>query len=268
MQAKEKMLSIDWLKLLDGQCYVGPEYIPGRNWLSPQDLIALMDQHHVADAIVIHTCSMLTGNSTPQIGNGRLLDEVAGMDRLHPGWVLNPIGEISDEEKRVQDMLDKGVRVAMLYPKQMPILPWLFRNLLTVLEAHRVPVIVEFAAGSAFAYGTLDKQDWRTIYEIAKTYPRLPLIIGGMVGTGSWDAVLPLLRECKNVHFDAMHCCALWPDYIKKIGPQQFVWASRAPKYDPGMYVSCIQYIEGINDDARKLIAGDNLRLLMGQTFL
>ncbi|MHC4537161.1 MAG: hypothetical protein ACYS6K_24710, partial [Planctomycetota bacterium] len=88
--------------------------------------------------------------------------------------------------------------------KQMPILAWLFRNLLTVLEAHRVPVIVEFAAGSAFAYGTLDKQDWQTIYEIATTYPRLPLIIGGMVGTGSWDAVFPLLRECNNVHFDSM----------------------------------------------------------------
>lgn len=265
MEAATRAPSLDSLNLLDCQCIIGPWYGGGTEWVSASSLIEIMDQHHINEAVVVHASSLVR-NALSDIGNEQVLKDVSAHRRLHPCWVLDPdlYGGAAAEEQRIEEMLSRGVRVAMLYPKHVPILPWIYTNLLAALECHHVPCIMNFAAPEGrFQWGELDKEDWRTVWEIATTYPDLPLIIGGMSGTGSWDPAIPLLAQCKNVHIDTMHGFTEWLNVIKRLGPEQFLFASRTPKYDPGMYVSAIQYADGLDADAKRLIGGGNMRRLM-----
>ena len=61
----------------------------------------------------------------------------------------------------------------------------------------------------------------------------------------------------------------LFPDFQRSEGlvePELLPYArAGAPFTDPGIYVSNVQYALGLNDAAKRLICGDNLRGLLGR---
>ena len=66
-----------------------------------------------------------------------------------------------------------------------------------------------------------------------------------------------------NVHIDVQGILEFWREVARDAGPERVLFSTGAPFSDPGLYVSNLQYARHLDEDAKRLICGDNLRRLM-----
>lgn len=231
--------------------------------LTEDTILSVLD-HYGIDEALVHENHARTIHPREQ-GNRRLLDMIAGLPRLHPVWVLDPPHRPGDEAARavVEPMLEAGVRVARLPMKAAPPLSWLWRDLCRVLETHRVPCFLDF--GGLTTLGSLSDTDVEGIRQIAAEHPDLPLIFSHVLGgLGVHPAVVPLMHRMPNLYIDTLGLLEYWREVAREIGPDRVLFATGAPFAEPGIFASNVQYEPGLDDEAKRLIYGDNLRRLIG----
>lgn len=263
MRATRKMPDLEGLRLFDSCLTLGRFVLAGcPQYLTAESALAAMDRYGIAEALV-HDCHARQVHPR-QAGNRRLLEAIKGLPRLHPCWVLEPPERPGRDPARaaVEEMLAAGVRAARLPMKAVPPLAWLWDDLCSVLEERRVPCFLDF--GEAGTVGALADGDVNGVRDIALAHSGLPLVLSAILGPlGVHPAVLPLMRRAPNLHLDTTGVLEFWRTAARDMGPGRVLFSTAAPFMDPGIYVSSVQYEPGLDEAAKRMISGDNLRRLL-----
>jgi hypothetical protein len=265
VQAASKVPAVRDLRLFDSCVTVGRVVLAGcpECFADAAAVLAMMDRYDIAEALVHdHHARVLHPRAN---GNRRVLDLVRGQPRLHPVWVIEPpkLPGSGPVQAMVEEMLAVGVRAARLRMRPIPPLAWLWEDLCTVLEEHRVPCFVDFGS-AAGTRGDLTDTDIDGLRDLVCAHPALPLILSHhMGGLGIHCAVIPLVLRTPNLYIDITGILEFWREVARTIGPERVLFATGAPFTDPGILVANVQYAEELDESAKRLICGDNLRRLL-----
>lgn len=265
MEAIEKMPDIRDLRLFDSCVTLGrivhssyPEDFP-----TAANLIKMMDRYGIADALVHdHHARLIYPRAD---GNRRLLEEIKDQPRLHPVWVIEPPKKPGADAARalVSEMLEAGVRAARLPMKRIPPLAWLWDDLCSALEEHRVPCFLDF--GDVSTLGDMRDGDVNGAREIALAHPQLPMVLSHVMGgLGVHPAIVPMIRRTENIYIDICGILEYWREVAWEISPERVLFSTGAPFFDPGLSVANVQYARRLDEEAKGHISGGNLRRLLG----
>ena len=265
MQSTPATARLESLRLFDS-CMTFGDFVfaasPAR--ITRANAISLLDRYGIAEALVHHELARVVHPRSD--GNLLLMEQIRGLERLHPAWVIEPPREGGRAAARrvVGEMRDAGVRAARLPLRAVAPFAWLWHDLLVELEAHLVPCFCDFGAVSTM--GELTDADVSGLREIALSHPRLPLVLSHVMGgLGVHPAVPHLVRQVRNLRLDVSGIMDFSRAVARDAGPEKVLFATGAPFADPGLFVGTVQYDHELDDHARKLVSGDNLRELLSE---
>jgi predicted TIM-barrel fold metal-dependent hydrolase len=245
------------LAFFDCNCLVGRRIT--RDEKEPYTLARLqadMDYFGIAEALVTST---LSKEYDPPTGNERLHREIRRKRRLHGCFVFTPgaTGEQGPLGEALGAMLRRGVRAVRLYPKlhTFQLDEWCCGDLFDALEERGIPLFID-----------IEQTDWQEVAAICGRRRSLPVVV---LSTGYRIARLfyPLLERFQNLHVDTSMYCPHrgLEDVCRRFGPERLLFGTKWPFHTPGPAITHITYAE-ISDEAKRKIAGDNLRRLLGET--
>ena len=242
------------LQLFDCNCMVGKraDRHEGEPW-SLEQLKADMVYYRISEALVFHA---LSRDYDPVTGNREIVELLGGSNGLMPVWSILPpgSGEIPDSETFVSDMLNNGVKAVIAFPKfhTYSLASWSMGKLLSVLERHRVPMLLPF-----------QQFDWNEVYTLCHEHPHLPVITTG-INYRQMRYLLPLWETNRNLYVDTSWFSAadLIPFLKEKGYLGQLLFGTNYPAYAPSAAVSVITYAD-VNLEEKKLVGGGNLRKLI-----
>jgi len=221
------------------------------------DLLREMDDAGIEEALVRHNSAE---ESNPGLGNELLNGKIAGIDRLHPQWVVLPhhTGEFPKPDVLLKEMEKSGVQSARLYPDthHFSLEEWCSGELLHAFEEARVPILLD---GETI--------DWDTLAKTAEAHPGLELILTEVSYTYTRN-YYPLLEKFDRIHFDTARSftAGFIEDIVGKFGTRVFVFGTNMPRYSGTQAVSQLTYAD-ISHEEKKAIAGGNLRQMLKRAF-
>lgn len=227
-------------------------------------LLALMDRYRIREALVHDYHAR--GIYPLEHGNRRILQAVAGQERLHPAWVLEPPMAPGRQpaEALVAELCAAGVRAARLRMRAKGALPWVWEDLLAALEARRVPCFFDYGPMDS-TQGDLSDPDVDALRAMLLAHPGLQVILSHVMGgLGVHPAVAYLMRRVPNLYLDISGILEFWREAARDCGAERVLFASGTPFTDVGILISNVQYARGLSLEEKRLICGDNLRRLMG----
>jgi len=228
-----------------------------------ESLLEAMDRYHIAEALVHeHNARVVRPR---EYGNKLLMSTIEGQRRLHPCWVLDPPHKPDTGLCRamVDEMVESGVRAVRLRMSEIPPLPWAWKEFLSALEERHVPAFADF--GYTDPHGGPTDIQVQGLYDMARAHPGLPLILSCIFGgLGVHPTVVPLIYRTTNVYLDIAGIIGYWNEVAVEIGPERVLFCTGMPFTDPGILISNVQYASDLDDEAKRLICGGNLRRLMG----
>jgi len=244
------------MEFFDCNCMVG-------RWGQPQpgqfhtadDLQRELERCGIARALVSHS---LAKELDPGTGNAALARELSGRERLAPCWVVMPhhTGELPPPDELCERMVAQGVRAARLFPQahNYGLAEWCSGELLAELEKRRIPVFLDH-----------EQTNWDEVDAVCTAHPELPLILL-RVGYRAHRFLYPLFERHPNLHveiswFQAHNGIA---DCTRRYGAERLLFGSALPHFTPGGPIAMIAYAQ-MPDDDKALVAGGNLRRLLGE---
>jgi len=247
-------------ELFDANVLLGPlnRQPPG----APEDvpsLLAAMDAYGLSRALVAHTAAKW---HDPVTGNERLVDEVAGQDRLVTCWTVLPAAtrEVPGEEEQVARLLSAGARAARLCPTafRLNLEPWEVDRLLGALAERRVPLLLDMDN-----VHWSEPRPWRFIEWACRTFPALPLVLL-RESQSNFRTLFALLDRCPNLvvetsylqGHDAIHLI------VERWGAHRLVFGTGLPVWDPALPIAGLTYA-GLDRAALAAVAGGTLRRLL-----
>ncbi|MHB9038250.1 MAG: amidohydrolase family protein [Armatimonadota bacterium] len=253
------------LQFFDAHCYVGryKTFRPG-SFYSPSELIDNMDYYGIAEALVTHAMSR---EHHPADGNAAVLAATKDRDRLHPSWALLPTAsrELPNPATSVRDMIAGGVWAARLFcgSYSFSLSDWCIGDLLDELEAHHMPTFID----PDVELDTVEPDlfDWNAVDALCRSHPKLPVIISKARFGAARRVLYQLLEAYSLLHVETS---GLWVNrgiefITTEFGANRLIFGTRMPVRDPACAVAQVTYAE-VSEEDKKLIAGDNLRRLMG----
>jgi predicted TIM-barrel fold metal-dependent hydrolase len=266
MKAAQKMIPLDDLELFDTCCTLGSGVFTGvSEWITPENVIAILDRYHIKEALVHdHHARLIYPR---EHGNTRLLETVKNIERLHPVWVIDPPKQPGKgpAENLVGSMLDAGVKAVRFRMYTIPPCAWIWKDLCTALEKHSLPCFLDF--GDVSTRGDVSDTDVTGIREICLGHPGLPFVLSHVMGgLGVHPAIMYLIRRVPNLYIDITGILEYWRETAKEAGPERVLFATGMPFTEPAILISNIQYAVGFTDEEKKLMAGGNMRRLLGDT--
>lgn len=259
MQASPEMPDLTELEPFD-TCVTLANVFPWNH--TAADIIAMLDRYRISEALVHENHARIL--YPREHGNLRLMEAIRDEPRLHPVWVIEPpktVG-LNAAHKLVDKMLAAGVRVARWPLTKIPPLAWLWDDLCTALEEHRIPCFLDF--GVETTWGAPSDIHVNGIRDIALAHPKLPLVFSHVMGgLGVHPAVLPLMRRTPNTYIDGAGILEYWREAAQYPGPDRVLFATGFPTTDPGILISNFQYARDLDANAKKLMYGDNMRRLL-----
>jgi predicted TIM-barrel fold metal-dependent hydrolase len=236
--------------------------------LNPDTALAVMDKHGITEALVHNNEARVV--YPRERGNRRLLTWLAGYDRLHPVWVLEPPESPGPGPARamVEEMLDAGVRVARLMMGVTPPFLWLWDDLCSALEQHHVPCLLDFSSAEGYPQASTQSVPRDAAIDglrgILVAHPELPAVLShASGGLGLSHATLPLMHRVPNLALDITSVVDYWRKVTQALGATRVFFATGMPFYDPASFVSNVQYALDVTVEEKKAICGGNIRQLM-----
>jgi predicted TIM-barrel fold metal-dependent hydrolase len=229
---------------------------------APEDvagLLAAMDAYGLGRALATYT---LAKWHHPPAGNARLLEEIAGRDRLTACWVVLPAatGEVPPEEEQVAELLAAGARAARLCPAahRLSLEPWEVDPLLAALAARRVPLLLDFDNTH-----WSEPRPWAAIERACRTHPHLPVVLL-RESQANFRTLFPLLDRCPSLvletsYLQAHDGLAL---LVERFGAHRLVFGTGAPVWDPALPVTGLAYA-GLAPPDLAAVAGGTLQALL-----
>jgi len=228
---------------------------------SPGEFLAVMDHYGIDDALVYDLTDLESGRFDDP---SHILTFCEESPRLHPSAIVVP--PETNEQPRpdvwVDELIASGIGAVRAFPPwhHFDFLPYCMGSLLEVLQAHRMPIFVTYYEQGAHPWA--HTPEWDHIHRTAVEFPELSIIV---LYTGMLQnrRIFPLMERCPNVRFDTICATFRFVEFVaERFGPERLVIGTRYPTYEPGLHVSWPRYAQ-IDDRARALIAGDNVRNML-----
>lgn len=256
----------DW-RFFDANCTVGRhlKLTPG-GLHTAEDLLADMDHHGIAEALVVHSLSRETH---PLLGNPRALEVASTSDRLHAAWAA--VHPVAPDDQPPPDELCEQMRVnrvgaLFLFTRQyrIDLSAWCIDRLLAPFAEARVPVFINPNEIGPMGIG-MDETDWGQVVALCQRWPSLPVVVSEHRMRRDHRTLLQALATCPNL---TLEISGLWlygaiEFIVERFGADRLVFGSNWPSYGQHMTVATLAMAD-IGDDAKRKIAGDNLRRLLG----
>jgi len=259
-------VSVDF-RPFDANCVVGRQLYQGPS--APHtagDLLAEMDHYGIAEALVVDSLSRL---NHPFDGNERVLSACAQSPRLHPAWSALPaagVDEMSSPEDMLRRMREERVGALFLYPRQyrFSLADWCVDPMLEPLAAAGVPVFINPNDIGSGIHPQWDETDWEAVVALCRRWPSLPVIVSEFRIRRIMRTIYRAFDACPNLRIELS---GYWLyrgiEYITRTwGPERLLYGSNWPTFGPHMTLATLTCAE-IDDEAKRRIAGDNLRELV-----
>ena len=244
----------------DSNCVIGRRSIRRSGqvneaeFYSIESLLAEMDYAGIDDALVYHS---LAREYDPMLGNRKLMDEIKPHQHLHPCWVVMPAGtgEFPEPGSLGQEMQREGVKAVRLFPTDhsYSLSEWCSGELLKSLESDGILVVIE-----------INQIGWEGVHSLCSRYPELSLLLTN-VGYRDSRNLYPLLAKFENLYVETSSYQGhkSIEAVCNRFSARRLVFGTRLPIFAPGPAVNMVNY-SLIGDDEKEMIAGNNLRRLLG----
>ena len=225
---------------------------PLRHAVTTDDLLAEMDFCGVEESLVLSSASLQDAQVT---GNELVRRDTANRSRLHPTWALLPTQtrELGSGEEFLARMSTAGVRALHAFPEPHNYLLGRIGcgDLLTLLQAHRVPVIVH-------------RYDWTKLTDLLTAFPGLVLV---QTAVGSWGfdrLVRPLLEAFPNFYFEISNYqeAGGLEDHCRRYGPERLLFGTNYPYFNMAGPRFTLLHADLSEADQQAIAAGNLRRLL------
>lgn len=233
--------------------------------VSPQDLLADMDHHGVAEAMVV---DCLARENHPADGNARVVELCKTSPRLHPAWAglpASPPDEQPPAEEFLAAMRRHRVGAVFLYPNQyrFSLADWCVDPFLEPLAEAGVPAFInpnEVGLGST----GWDESDLNAVVMLCRRMPALPVILSEWRIRRSNRAIYRALDACPNLRIELSgYFLHHGIEFItRNWGADRLVFGSNWPSLGYGGTVAALTMAD-VSDPEKRQIAGGNMRGLL-----
>ncbi len=219
---------------------------------SEQEILKEFDRFSIRQGAVRHIAGK---EYSPVYGNAEL--EKLTSNRLEKCVTLLPqqTGEMKSGTILTRELSENRTRFAAVYPHthHFHLSPHICGSLFHLLAEAGVTLLIE---KNEIAY--------ENIYEVCTEIPELHVIILG-AAYRQGRTLYPLLEYLDNVSIALSGFCGkdFIEDVVDRFGPERLVFSSGLPVFNPASPLMALAYAD-ISEDAKKMIAGDNIRSLMG----
>ncbi|MBS3762964.1 MAG: amidohydrolase family protein [Planctomycetes bacterium] len=230
---------------------------------TPSDLLKSMDRTGISEALVI---DCLSREHHPAAGNRRILDEVSDHPRLHPAWSALPHGSADEQpepEELIAEMRKHKVGALFLFPVQygFTLSDWAVDVFIEPLAEAGVPVFINFNDNRNKA---MDSCQWPELVQFCRRWPSLPVILTEYRIRGKNRLLYRAFDACESLHIELS---GYWLyrgiEYlVQHWGPERLIFGSNWPYLNQSCTAATVSMAE-LDEDDRRLVAGDNLRRLI-----
>jgi len=272
-------MTIRDLQLFDVNCFYGRAKSPAAKQIERiEGLLAEMDFYGIREALVYHISAK---EEFFAVGNEMLANELDDIGRVHPVCTAVPhhTGEIDPPEVFFKKMKSQGFCACRLFPRYHGFLlnKITCGEMLSTLEKYRMPLILDHFEG--VTWEGIDKTSiaeiqkslggvtWDTIDQLLSDFPHLPFIVTNVMnGYGQERYSYPLLKFYKNLYLETstLQVAGSLENICKVFGAERLIFGSGLPLINPGGPITQLFHAD-ITWEEKKLIAGDNLRDILGQ---
>ena len=225
--------------------------------LPPERLSEVLEERLITGGLVSHWRGKTI---SAQEGNESVLRDLRGQTKeLFAIWTGLPL--FPSEAGPVPGTMatPKEVRGVRIFPKShhFPVTDWCIGSLCEWLIDRRMPL---------FVWHT--ELDWPCIYQIAKIFPKLSIVIETQVQKILYHTrpLFLLLRDCRNVLLELSNFVG--PGFIesaaREFGADRLIFGSFFPVNDPFVAMGMVLDSE-IPEEQKTIIAGGNLRRLVSE---
>ena len=255
------------LRFVDADCWVGESRMPLPARLRGDalgGLVETMERLGIAEAC---PASISAAVRPARDGNRQLVTQTAGLDRVHPVWVIaaHHTAEAAQPEDLVRQMKDAGVRMARAvlggadgYFGALHLLQ--MEGLVDVLAANCVPLILDLC----------DREEVgsRELSDLLHAWPGLPVILTFPKMEKEERVLYCLLERYRNlrVSLSGYQVLGGLEELVRLFGARVALFGSNYPYFTPLQGMLQVIYSEMPEEDQRR-VAGDNTRELLREAW-
>lgn len=244
------------LRFFDSNVWLGrPVGFPLSKKFEVEDIGIACKKHHITGSLISHWMGQ---SASAQDGNealSKITEKLSDNDYLI--WTALPLYP-EDSGKIVGCCeLDAKVKAVRIFPKThgFALKIWQLDSLCDFLIERSMPMFIQHT-----------ELDWNDIYNFARENPKLQIIVESQSKKILYHTrpLFALMKDCPNVLLEISNFVG--PGFIEytveQFGPERLVYGSFMPLNDPFVPMGMIVY-SPISKNAKKLIAGDNMRKLI-----
>ncbi len=258
------MKKMNKFNFFDAVCMIGRGLKSGAGEpYSADDLIESMDRAGIAEALVLDS---LSRQCHPAPGNERIVGTVSGHPRLHPAWTALPHGA-PDEQSSPEDMLRQmekhRVGALFLFPAQygFRLCDWTVDAFFGPIADGNVPVFVNYNDSRS---QEMDACRWDELVDFCRRWPSMPVILTEFRLRCKNRMLYRALDACGNLHLELS---GYWLyrgiEYLtQNWGAGRLIFGSNWPYLNQSCTAATVAMAD-IDEDDKRLIAGENLRRLI-----
>ena len=247
------------LGFFDANVWLGhPQGFPLADELTADGLQSALADRLITGAMVSHWRGKVI---SAQQGNADVCDALAGLGaNLFGVWTALPLFPAETTGPLPgQNDVPGVVRAVRVFPRShnFTLETWCIGSLCEWLVARRMPLLVWHV-----------EIDWPSLYRLAQAFPKLPIVVETQTQKILYHTrpLFALMRDCPNVHIELSNFAgAGFVEYaVREFGADRLVFGSFLPVSDPLVPMGMVLDAD-ISEPDKKLIAGDNLRRLIGE---
>jgi hypothetical protein len=193
-----------------------------------------MDRLGVDSAVVYHIVAL---EHAPSVGNDLLLNEVRGVPRLIPAFVLLPTHtrELPPMDEIVVEMREEGVRMARIFPAsgltghRFPLKEWCAGPMLSALEEAGIPLGIDFSLSRR------GEPPWDDVFEMCEHHPDLRIALMDVQGRNN-RAMYALMDRFPHLYVASggLNVHAGLEDICARFGAERLFLGSGSPTRSMG----------------------------------
>ena len=249
---------------LDSHCMTGAHYEPRIDKkLRACDILNEMDLYGIDEAFVYHS---MAREYDVQTGNSLLLEEIKGIKRLHPSFVLglHHNKKLPPPREYISFATASGVRLFRLFfgsfiSESVHIDMLAYEELFRELQERSLPVMIEFESAFKLAPAELLQLDG-----LLENFKDLPVILSSFCYDRLILQLIPRMERFSNLHLISlgMHSTSDLPLLIDLGFRDRIIFGSGFPWQPQGVARIALEYAS-VSDEDKAAIAYDNLASIL-----
>lgn len=212
----------------------------------PVELLDIMDRTGIEQALVYHRNAVTRDTVT---GNEQMMALVEGHARLTPQHIVNMA--LDDQNKFSRDNTITSVRVfpkSHHYPFTLPVV----EKWLAWLQESGIALWI-----------SADEIEVHDLYQTAKAYPEVNLVLSGMDYT-HFASIWSLIPRMPNLYIELSRLETMngVQMMVERAGAPRLIFGSYFPDFDPAAYLSYLHQCQLPDDELKSICHGNLARLL------